>query len=793
MNKNFIKIWLPHIAVISIFALISMVYFYPLFSGKEIIQSDILQYKGMQREIIEHRYNFDEEPYWINNAFVGMPTYQITSKHKYDFLAVIDDVLLFLPRPANLLFLYMFFFYLFSISRKYSIPISFFGSLAYAFSSYYIIILMVGHNTKALTLAYAPLVFLGLFQVLFDKNKIGYLWLLLGLALQVHANHLQMTYYTLIMIIVIVLTWFINSYKKNEIKNSFNVIFKICFMGFLALILNAQLVLSTIEYTKQSTRGNNDVTINVDGSQKIDDSKGLSFDYITEYSYGFLETLTFFSPNIVGGSSTNMFSPDSEFVKFLRSIEDPETRNTIFRFARPYWGNQPIVAAPVYLGIVVLFFSLLGLISIKGNKRIIAYALIAISLLFSWGKNIPQITQFFIDFFPLYNKFRAVSSAQIIIMIIVPFTSMIGLNYMVKNIYSSKIFKNLIIVGTIFIVFISILIAGTQGMFSFTSSNEPFLEYPQIMTPLISSRAELINKDILNLIIYVSIIFILIYFFWKKKFSKNVFIILISIAAVCDLWIQNREYFDESEFDYNIYDKPFTLTDDDIKIFEDKSDFRVFEPSLGLSNSRTAYFHNTIGGYHGAKPYRLQNIYDFYLKKQDSAVMDMLNIKYVINNFSVPSLSIRKSILGSAWFVDELINTDNANEEILKLSKVDLNKIALSSELESKLYKKNINNKIKLLEKRNNFLSYSVDVNTKTFAVFSEIYYPYGWDVFIDGKKSKYHKVNYMLRGLEVDEGVKEITFKFNPKVVKNGTYLVGIGWILFFIFLIKEIKWSKN
>ena len=544
-------------------------------------------------------------------------------KRQYDFLAVIDDVLLFLPRPANLLFLYMFFFYLFSISRKYSIPISFFGSLAYAFSSYYIIILMVGHNTKALTLAYAPLVFLGLFQVLFDKNKIGYLWLLLGLALQVHANHLQMTYYTLIMIIVIVLTWFINSYKKNEIKNSFNVIFKICFMGFLALILNAQLVLSTIEYTKQSTRGNNDVTINVDGSQKIDDSKGLSFDYITEYSYGFLETLTFFSPNIVGGSSTNMFSPDSEFVKFLRSIEDPETRNTIFRFARPYWGNQPIVAAPVYLGIVVLFFSLLGLISIKGNKRIIAYALIAISLLFSWGKNIPQITQFFIDFFPLYNKFRAVSSAQIIIMMIVPFTSMIGLNYMVKNIYSSKIFKNLIIVGTIFIVFISILIAGTQGMFSFTSSNEPFLEYPQIMTPLISSRAELINKDILNLIIYVSIIFILIYFFWKKKFSKNVFIILISIAAVCDLWIQNREYFDESEFDYNIYDKPFTLTDDDIKIFEDKSDFRVFEPSLGLSNSRTAYFHNTIGGYHGAKPYRLQNIYDFYLKKQDSAVMDL--------------------------------------------------------------------------------------------------------------------------------------------------------------------------
>ena len=175
----------------------------------------------------------------------------------------------------------------------------------------------------------------------------------------------------------------------------------------------------------------------------------------------------------------------------------------------------------------------------------------------------------------------------------------------------------------------------------------------------------------------------------EEKIFQNIFIILISIAAVCDLWIQNREYFDESEFDYNIYDKPFTLTDDDIKIFEDKSDFRVFEPSLGLSNSRTAYFHNTVGGYHGAKPYRLQNIYDFYLKKQDSAVMDMLNIKYVIDNFSVPSLSIRKSILGSAWFVDELINTDNANEEILKLSKVDLNKIALSSELESKLYKKN--------------------------------------------------------------------------------------------------------
>ncbi|MDG1929734.1 MAG: YfhO family protein [Flavobacteriaceae bacterium] len=802
MKNPVLRFLLPHSLVTVLFVVISLAYFYPLLSNKYLEQSDIVQYKGMQRQILEHRAEFDEEPYWIDNAFVGMPTYQITSRYPYDVLRYVDAVLRFLPRPADMLFLYLFFFYLFAQSRRFSVPVSVVGALAYGFSSYYIVILMVGHNTKAMVLAYAPLVFLGLFQVLFDRKKWGILWLTFGLALQLHANHLQMTYYTLVMVFIISLMWSIYSWYKHSISSTLKPVFTILVSGMLALVLNAQSVLATLDYTKFSTRGSSELTINPDGSDKVA-SDGLSFDYITSYSYGILESMTFISPNIMGGSSSEGFADDSPFMQFIKAklgdgSLDYDTAVGLLRQFRPYWGDQPFVAAPVYLGVVVVFFALLGLVVTNRNTRLVLLSIIAVSLLFSWGKNTPEITQFFIDYFPLYSKFRAVSSAQIMIMLCVPYAAMLGLQYLTQGMgITRKKLVNVYGVVVFFITIILFLIGGAKGFFSFTSTAEGMSNLPNVLLePIQASRKLFVWDDVWHIITYLSLIVLALFALWRKLFSGFVFSVVIAIIAMADLWQYNRLFFNAEQFKGKYqYDYPFDKTAQDKSILKDDSTYRVFEPRLGFSSSRTAYFHNSLGGYHGAKPALLQDVYDFYLKQQDSVVLDMLNVKFIIDDQYAEGMKKRPSALGPVWFVDEVVQVASANEAILKLNKIDPKTQALSQTITSVEYTPVETDTISLIEKRNNLLRYTVSTTHERLAVFSEMYYPSGWSLEIDGTLQNYHKVNYMLRGIVVPPGKHEIVFSFEPTVIRNGTLLMASGWVLFLLMigvLMRQQKESK-
>ena len=774
----------PHVIVTLFFVVISLAYFYPLLSGKSLVQSDIVQFKGMQRQVLEHRATFDEEPYWIDNAFVGMPTYQITPRYPFDILRYIDGALRFLPRPADILFLYLFFFYLLAQSRKFSIPISVMGALAYGFSSYYIIILMVGHNTKGMALAYAPLVFIGLFQLLLDKEKRGFVWFTLGLALQLHANHLQMTYYMLIMVALLTFFWGIHQWRKKGFLSLLKPYSQLVLAGIVALMLNAQHVLATLEYTTFSTRSESALTLKSDGSLK-DTSNGLSFDYITEYSYGMLETLTFFSPNVVGGSSMATFPMKSDFVQFLRTL-DADTANTIFKYARPYWGDQPIVAAPVYLGVVVLFFALLGFLVAARQTRLVLFSILLLSLLFSWGKNVPEITQFFIDYLPLYNKFRAVSSAQIMIMVCTPYLAMIGIHFLVRDPFlSRKKMLKLYYVLVVFVLLLLFLMAGAKGLFSFTSSQEPFAQYPEIMNPLVEARVALLWADIKQIALFVVLISIVILLYWRKKINPTLFVSLIALLLLADLWKQNRVHFDTQQFVPPFKHKtPFVATPQDKAIVNDTTRYRVFEPRLGVSNARTAYFHRTIGGYHGAKPAALQEVYDFYLQQEDSVILDMLNVKYSIDPALENGFEKRSSALGAAWLVNEVVSVNNANEEISLLGIIDPKTQALSQELNAAIYQVSESDTLLLTEQRNNLLRYSVRVSAERLAVFSEMYYPNGWNVYINGEPIAHHRVNYLLRGVLVPAGTHEIVFRFEPKVIQHGTWLMASGWLLFFLVL---------
>lgn len=787
MKHPVLRFLLPHVLVTVFFAIISLAYFYPVLTGKSLVQSDIVQFKGMQRQILEHRAAFDEEPYWIDNAFVGMPTYQITSRYPYDILRYIDDALRFLPRPADMLFLYLFFFYVFAQSRGFSKATSILGSLAYGFSSYYIIILMVGHNTKAMTLAYAPLIFLGLFQVLIDKKKWGFVWLTIGLALQLHANHLQMTYYTLVMAAIWTLLWGINTWRKEGVSHVFKPVGTLLVCGILALMMNAQHVLPTLEYTKFSTRGASELSINPDGSPKIA-SNGLSFDYITEYSYGIFETLTFVSPNIMGGSSSEGFSEESPFMKFLQTslgtgALDYDTATNLLQQFRPYWGDQPFVAAPVYLGVALLFFSFLGLLISDRNTRIVLFSIITLSLLFSWGKNMPVLTQFFIDYLPLYDKFRSVSSAQIMLLLCAPYAAMLGVKYLTQNHgIDRKKLLNVFIVFAIFIALLFFLIGGAKGFFSFTSSVEASYALPEVLlNPLRESRITLIWDDIYRVLLLVGLISVVVIAFWRKLITAHLFVLLVTLFVFADLWQYNRAFFNENQFVSSYqFNTPFKATALDKQILLDKTRYRVFEPSLGYSSSRTAYFHRTIGGYHGAKPAVLQDVYDFYLRQQDSVVMDMLNIKYVISNAFSSGLQERTTALGAAWLVEELVHVANANEELTRLNTIDPKKQALSRTLTETTYQTAETDKITIVESRNNLLRYHVTLQHERLAVFSEMYYPNGWTVSINDTDLQQHKVNYMLRGVVIPPGKHELVFKFSPPVVQHGSLLMASGWLLF-------------
>lgn len=793
MIKNLqLRFLIPHVFVTLFFVVISLAYFYPILSGKVLVQSDIVQFKGMQRQVLEHRAAFGEEPYWIDNAFVGMPTYQITPRYPFDVLRYIDNALRFLPRPADILFLYLFFFYLFAQSRKFSIPISVLGALAYGFSSYYIVILMVGHNTKAMALAYAPLVFLGLFQLFLDNKKIGLFWLTLGLGLQLHANHLQMTYYTLIMVALLAFFWGMYYWRKQGFLFLVKPYSQLVLAGIVALMLNAQSVLATFEYTTFSTRSESNLTINPDGSLK-ETTDGLSFDYITEYSYGILETLTFFSPNVVGGSSMATFPMKSDFVQFLKTL-DAETANTIFRYARPYWGDQPIVAAPVYLGIVVLFFALLGLVVAQPPTRFVVFSIVMVSLFFSWGKNIPELTQFFIDYLPLYGKFRAVSSAQIMIMLCVPYVAMLGVAFLVEDKFISR--QKLLKIYNVLVVFVMLilfLLAGAKGFFSFTATQEPFAQYPEIMTPLTKARAALLWEDIKQIVVFVILISTVLVLYWRKKINPTLFVALVVLLMMTDLWKQNRTHFDVQQFVSPFKHKsPFIATPQDKSILRDTSRFRVFEPRLGVSNARTAYFHRTIGGYHGAKPAALQEVYDFYLQQEDSVVLDMLNVKYIIDPALKNGFQKRTSALGAAWLVNEVVSANSANEEMALLGTIDPKTQAISQELNAEKFKLSKKDTLALIEQRNNLLRYSASVSEKRLAVFSEMYYPKGWNVYLNDEPIAHHKVNYLLRGVLVPEGNHEIVFRFEPKVIQTGTWVMASGWLLFLVVLGVTVRKSK-
>jgi hypothetical protein len=791
----------PHLLAIIGFVLISLIYFYPVLQRKQIFQSDIAQYTGMAKEQNDFRATMHSEPYWTNSAFGGMPTYQLGAKFPHDYIGALDDAIRFLPRPADYLFLYFLGFYGLLLVLKIDPLKAFFGAIAFGFSTYLIIILGVGHNAKAHAIAFMPLVVAG-FIVVFQKKYIwGGLLTLFATALEINANHFQMTYYLLLLLLILVGYFTFQFIKEKDFKGLGFAFGTLAIAGIFAIGANATNLLATTEYTKFSTRGKSELTFNADGS-KVTGNSALSRDYITEYSYGIAESFNLVAPRLFGGSNNEALGTDSSMYQFMIGQGVPESQAVDYVKGMPtYWGDQPIVAAPAYIGAVVFFLVFLALFVDNRKIKYVFFGGAMIALVLSWGKNFPVVTNFFIDYIPMYDKFRAVSSIQVILELCFPVLAIMGLqsffqldsNQQKKGLLQTILFG----IGTLVILFFA------KGMFNFSGSgDEYFLKSygPAFVDALKADRKTMYSADLLRSTFFILLVAGSLWLFIKNKLAQKTTIIVIGLVMIFDLFLVDKKYVSEKDFvSKREVEVPFQATPVDLEILKDSSNYRVFEINGNLSSARASYFHKSIGGYHAAKPRRMQQLFDYQIAKNNLETLNFLNVKYLIQTdkdgkeFPIANPDAN----GNAWFVSQVKLVHSSDEEMKALDKFDSKNIAVINtkdfEIKKTAFVKDSLATITLDSYQPNDLKYT-SVNSKDgLAVFSEMYYKDGWNAYIDGEKAEHIQADYVLRALLIPAGKHTVEFKFEPQVVQTGSTISLVSSIGIFLLLIGGIYFERK
>ncbi len=800
MEINF-KGTLKYVAAIFGFIIISLAYFNPVLQGKKIYQIDIAQFVGMAKEVIDFRETTNEETYWTNRGFGGMPTYLLGAKYPHHYIKNLDRAIRFLPRPADYLFLYFVGFFVLLTVLKVDTLLAFFGSLAFGFSTYLIIILGVGHNAKAHAIAYMPLVLSGVL-LLFNKKYIrGGLIFCFGMALELAANHYQMTYYFLLMVCIIGGVFLYKSIKSKELPSFLKAAGTLVAGLILAIALNATPILAAKEYSAFSTRGKSEITIDEEGNKRT--SKGLDKGYILAYSYGFLETMNLMIPRLMGGSNNENLGQDAAIVKELVKMGSPyKNAKSIAESGPGYWGEQPYVGAPAYIGAVVIFLFVLGLFTYKGDHKTWVVITVLLALALSWGKNLQFLSSLFIDYFPLYNKFRAVTSIQVLIELCIPLFGIYTLYNFLKSkaaveLKLKQLYKATAVCGGIAILFL--LLKGA-GLISFSSSRDIDVlnaTSAAFLDALREDRARIFTIDIYRTIILILVSAGLLWGFIQGKISRSIAIIGLGVLFIVDLVPVAWRYVNTDSFvKEDQITGAFKPSRADKLIQQDTTHYRVYDITRDPFNSaRAPYFHKTLGGYHAAKPQRMQHLYDFYLSKGKESVLDMLNVKYFIfsDENNKPQVQRNATSLGTSWFVYDVETKDNANEELLSLDKLEAETKAIISKnelLKEKSYKVDTLATIKLKRYQPNKMQYQSNNAYDGFAVFSEAYYKKGWKAFIDGVETNIYKANYALRGIEIPSGSHTITFVFDPQVVKTGSMITLIATLLFVLMLVMGIRY---
>ncbi len=791
---NVLKKFYVHGLVVLGFILISCIYFYPVLQGKKIFQSDIVQYTGMAKEQNDFRATHQSEPYWTNSAFGGMPTYQLGANYPHEYISKLDHVLRFLPRPADYLFLYFIGFYILLLVLKIDPLQAFFGALAFGFSTYLIVILGVGHNAKAHAIAYMPLVLAGVMLVFQRKFILGGIVTMLAAALEINANHFQMTFYLLLLLLVVSCFYIFQFIKEKDFATIGKVLGVFAIAGVFAIGSNATNLMATSEYAKYSTRDKSELSFNADGTKNTT-KNAMSNDYITEYSYGILESMNLFAPRIFGGSNSENVGTDGAMYEFILSQNVPEAQAKDFVSAMPtYWGDQPIVAAPAYIGSVVFFLCIVALFVVKRRIKYAFLVAAVLSLLLSWGKNFSALTDFCIDYVPMYNKFRAVSSIQVILELCAPALAILGLHYFFKAEKERQ--WNVLWQSSAIGLGVLALLLVFKGSFDFSGGSDSYFREsygPQFLEALKSDRKTMFLADLFRSGFFILVVSLLFWMHTKNRLAKNTTIILVGVLMILDLFFIDKNYVSSTDFvTAREVDIPFQSTEADDMILQDTTHYRVFEVDGNLSSARASYFHKSIGGYHAAKPRRMQQLFDYQIAKNNMEVLDMLNVKYVIQTDKegkqIPTLNPQHN--GNAWFVQKVKFVQTADGEMKSLSKIPTKEVAIVNQkefgdlLQKSDFVKDTLSSITLQKYEPNHLKYNATSTHDALAVFSEMFYADGWNAYIDGTKTAYLRADYVLRALPIPAGKHTIEFKFEPQVVQTGSS-ISLASSLGMVFLI--------
>lgn len=807
------------IAIIA-FLVISFIYFMPsVLDGRVLLEHDAAAGIGAGEEARVYYEENGERTRWTNGLFSGMPTYQISPSYdSTDNLKFIEKAYkLFLPQYVGYIFIMMIGFYILMRSLKLSPGISCIGGIVWAFSSYFFILIAAGHIWKFITLAYIPPTIAGIILVYNRKYILGALLATLFASLQILSNHIQMTYYFIFVILFIVIAYFIQFYKNKDLKEFFKSTGILAVSALIAVSINLSNLYHTYQYSKESTRGKSELVLEDDPSI----NNGVDKAYITQWSYGIDETLTLLIPNFKGGASKPLAESKDAMNK-----ANPQFYS-IYEQISQYFGSQPFTAGPVYVGAFVLFLFIAGCFIVKGPLKWALVAGTLFSILLSWGKNFMPITNFFIDYIPLYDKFRSVSSILVVAEFTIPLLAMLALSKLIETRdaylnYKKPLFIALGVTGviTLLTALVPSILAGP-----FISDQE-YVAINQldqnVAVNLISNleemRTAMVRTDAWRSLVIIAMGCFALLLYYKDKINRISTIILIAGLCLADMWLVNTRYLNDDLFvpKSNI-NKVLRETAADKLILEDKDpNYRVLNlVSNTFNENNTSYWHKSIGGYNAAKPRRYQELIEACIQPEmgkiisivnetsslegltpaTTPVLNMLNTKYYILGQTENSVAPNLYRNGNAWFISDLIKVDNANEELKQLKTINTKTTGIVNQNQFADVENHIdeNGFIELTQYQPNELTYKVSTEKGGIALFSEMYYP-GWTATINGEELPLFRANYVLRAVDLPKGEYEIKFSFHPKSLSVTETIAYIGLAILLIgVVILTIRVIRN
>jgi len=810
MNKQLWSKSVPHIAAILFFIVVSYVYFSPVLDGKVVVGHDNQTWAGMSQETRDYNASHDSPTLWTNSMFGGMPTYQIAMQTPTDAVSFIYSFFTAFPRPVFYLILYLIGFYILLLSLRINPWLSIVGSIAFAFATFNFIIIAAGHSSQAITIAYMAPVIGSVVMAFRDRRWLGAILTAVFLALGIKAGHVQIVYYVLMIILVFGISELIYSIKYKQYADFLKTLGALSISVVLAVGINATTLITTYEYGKYSMRGQSSAA-----TQNPETTKGgLDKDYITQWSYGIGETLTLLIPDFKGGSSDETLSENSATGQKLDALGANTAQIMSTQKWPLYWGSQPMTSGPVYLGAIVCFLFILGLFLVEGRYRWWLLAATILSILLAWGKNLDALTNFFIDYVPFYNKFRTVSMVLVIAGYTMPIMAILAVQRLVKgDIDPQKLKKAFMwalgITGGLSLLFA--LIPSLAGNFISSSDSQFTGDYAFLQNTLPIDRASLLRADSFRSLIFILLAAATLWLFIKKKIKPLPLYFILGFLILIDMYPVAKRYLNDSDFESKTTAATIKPSVADNDILQDHSYYRVLNLAVSpFNDASTSYYHKSIGGYHGAKLRSYQDVIDvqlipeigtiFSTFKQAKSVADiqqplakqgvlnMLNMKYLIYDPQSPPIP-NPYANGSQWLVQKIVPVATKNIALQTIGQIDTKHEAVVTQaIASTLpasFGSDTTATLALQQYEPNQLIYNFQSKSPQIAVFSEIYYPKGWQAFINGEQVPFFEADYLLRAMVLKPGQYQITFRFNPTSYQLGNTLTLIASILLIIFVL--------